>query len=224
MSRSAVTFAALAPAPRAGRAAFTARRTRAPGGLPAAALALLLGIAPAIHAQRPPTTQTSIGIFYQPGAPETSSLWRDGDQGQRMVLQGRVLDPEGRPVEAALVELWHADAAGSVDESRYRAALRTDARGRFEIRTVLPGHIPMARYNAVFAPRHVHVVVSHPAHPRLVSMIFFKGDEDMADSPYPELAIPLEKSRGRGGDVLVGGVELVLGAEPLPAEDWLTGD
>ena len=226
MSRSAVTIAVIAPASRAraGDPGLRARRTRGPGPLPAAALVLLLGIAPAAHAQRPPTTQTSIGIFYQPGAPETSSLWRDGDQGQRMVLQGRVLDPEGRPVEAALVELWHADAAGSVDESRYRAALRTDARGRFEIRTVLPGHIPMARYNAVFAPRHVHVVVSHPAHPRLVSMIFFKGDEDMADSPYPELAIPLEKSRGRGGDVLVGGVELVLGAEPLPAQDWLTGD
>jgi len=198
--------------------------SRRPPLVAGAMLVLLLGVSSAAPAQREPTTQTSIGIFYQPGAPEASSLWRDGDQGQRLVLQGRVLDRGGEPVAGARVELWHADAAGGVDESRYRAALGTTADGRFEIRTVLPGHIPMARYNAVFAPRHVHVVVSHPSHPRLVSMIFFKGDEALAGSPYPELAIPLETSRGGSGDVLVGGVELVLGADPLPAEDWLTAD
>lgn len=171
----------------------------------------------AVNAQRAPTTQTSIGIFYQPGAPDTRSLWRDGDRGQRLKLQGRVLDREGRAVAGALVELWHADTLGGVDESRYRAAQRSGERGRFGIRTVLPGHIEMARYNAVFAPRHIHIVVTHPDHPRLVSLIFFKGDERLADTPYPELAIPLETTRVGDGEVLIGDLEIVLGAPPLPA-------
>jgi len=59
------------------------------------------------------------------------------------------------------------------------------------------------------------IVVTHPAHPRLVSMIFFKGDEYLATSPYPQLAIPLETARGAQGEVLVGEVEIILGAPPL---------
>lgn len=186
-------------------------------------LAALLGAGPA-HAQRDATTQTSIGIFYLPGAPETADLWREGDQGERLALRGTVLDRDGEPVSGARVELWHADAAGSVDESRYRAIRVTGADGRFAIRTVLPGHIEMARYNSVFAPRHIHIVVTHPQHPRLVSLIFFRGDERLDRTPYPELAIPLEKARTPHGEILVGGVEIVLGASSLPAEDGLSGD
>lgn len=188
--------------------------------------ALLLLALPAAGAlaQRTPTTQTSIGIFYQPGAPETASLWRDGDEGQRLALSGRVLDRQGEVVSGALVETWHADARGGVDESRYRAVQRSDERGRFALRTVLPGHIPMARGNVIFAPRHIHIVVTHPAHPRLVSMIFFKGDDRLGFSPYRELAIPLETSRGPQGEVLLGEVEIVLGAPPLPPGSLDPGD
>jgi len=166
------------------------------------------------------TTQTSIGLFYLSGAPEVDSLWREGDKGKRLLLQGRVLTPQGRPVPDALVELWHADAEGSVDESRYRASQRTKPDGSFGVRTVLPGHIEMARDNAVFAPRHVHVAVSHPGHQRLVSLIFFQGDERLVGSPYPELAIPIEQAHfasQRGNqdrnlnELFMAQVELVLG-------------
>lgn len=184
----------------------------------------LLAAAGAARAERVPTTQTSIGLFYLPGAPETDSLWRDGDEGERLALRGRVLDTAGRPVRGALVELWHADWSGGVDETRYRAAQRTDESGRFGVRTVLPGHIEMARYNATFGPRHIHIAVSHPEHPRLVSLIFFHGDERLAGTPYPELAIPLETVRTSGGDVLVGDVEIILGAPALPENAWTGGD
>lgn len=197
---------------------------RNPVHLLVAVLAVVLTGVPDAQARREPTTQTSIGIFYRPGAPETADLWRDGDRGERLSLQGRVLDRRGRPVADALVELWHADAAGGVDESRYRAAQRTGADGRFGIKTVLPGHIEMARYNAVFAPRHIHIVVSHPDYPRLISLIFFQGDERLAGTPYPELAIPLEKARIHDGEVLVGGVEIILGAPSLPADAWQDAD
>ncbi len=169
-------------------------------------------IPPVVFAQtaRVPTTVTSIGLFYQPGAPERIDLRADGVDGQALNLQGRVLDTSGRPVSNALVELWHADAIGSVDESRFRTAQTTDAKGLFRIKTTLPGHIPMARDNAVFAGRHIHVVVSHPDHQQLVSLIFFKGDAALADNPYPELAIALEESQSDSGPILFGRVELII--------------
>jgi protocatechuate 3,4-dioxygenase beta subunit len=186
----------------------------------AAVVALALIHAPGAKAQREPTTQTSIGIFYLPGAPQTADLWQDGDPGERLKLQGRVLDRHGRPVSGALVELWHADSSGSVDESRYRSAQRTREDGGFGIKTAMPGHIEMARYNAVFAPRHIHIAVSHPDHPRLISLIFFQGDERLDGTPYPELAVPLEKVRTQDGEVFVAGVEVILGAAPPPAGYW----
>ncbi len=160
------------------------------------------------------TTQTNIGLFYLPGAPEIDKLWRDGDDGERLFLEGRVLTPEGKPISDALVELWHADNAGGVDESRYRAAQRTKADGKFSIKTVLPGHIEMARDHPIYGPRHIHVVVSHPMHQRLVSLIFFKGDELLPGSPYPELAIALEEASSGAGELFIGFVELVLGPRP----------
>lgn len=187
-------------------------------------LVLMLGSPNVAHAQRQPTTQTSIGLFYQPGAPETADLWREGDEGERLKLSGRVLNRQGQPVAGALVELWHADTTGSVDETRYRSAQRTTADGRFGIRTVLPGHIEMARYNSTFAPRHIHIRVTHPDYPQLISLIFFQGDERLDGSPYPELAIPLEKVRVGSGEVFVAGVEIVLGAPALPRGYWLDTD
>ena len=71
---------------------------------------------------REPTRQTSIGLFYLPGATDRKVLWREGDDGEKLTLQGRVLDTLGTPIEGALVELWHADAVGSIDESRFRTA------------------------------------------------------------------------------------------------------
>ncbi len=156
------------------------------------------------------TPSTSIGLFYQPNAPQVTTLWRPGDTGQRLQLRGRVLSQSGAPVSNALVELWHADGAGNVDESRYRASQRTSNDGYFGIKTVLPGHIEMARYNDVFGPRHIHIVVTHPDHARLVSLIYFKGDERLVNTPYPELAIALDET-GSGDDaVLFGAVEIVL--------------
>lgn len=178
----------------------------------------LMLCAVAASAERPPTRQTSIGIFYMPGAPQTTNLWRDGDTGQRLRLEGRVIASSGRPVANALVELWHADALGGVDESRYRCAQRTDSRGRFQINTVYPGHIERARYYPIFAPRHIHISVSHPGHQRLVSLIYFKGDERLAGNPYPDLAIVLERARMQDKELLFGQVEIVLGASPLPQQ------
>ncbi len=158
----------------------------------------------------PPTEETSIGIYYIPGAPEARNLWRDGDPGERLVLRGRVLDTEGAPVADAEVELWHADGLGQVHPDRYRTRLRTSTSGGFGVTTALPGYIPGAP--DVWGARHIHVVVTHPDYPQLISLILFKGDPNLEGlrPPYPALAVFVEQGTIKDQAVQFAEVILVL--------------
>ena len=62
-----------------------------------------------------------------------------------------------RPVERALVDLWHADDGGAYDNRgfRYRGHVFTDEQGRYRFRTILPGLYPGRT-------RHYHVKVQAP--------------------------------------------------------------
>ncbi len=149
-----------------------------------------------------PTPGTGMGPDYLPDAPANAQLWQPGDPGQRLHLRGRVLSTSGEPLAGALVELWQMDGAGSYHDDRYRARLQTGDKGEFAIATALPG--------AGFWARHIHVVVSHPSHQRLVSRILFKGDPNLSSGVDDALAIVLEEVRDKDETVLFGGVELVL--------------
>jgi len=154
----------------------------------------------------PPTEETDIGIYYAPGAPEIRNLWREGDPGERLLLRGRVLTTGSVPVPGAQVELWHADGMGQVHTDRYRTRLRTRANGGFGLTTALPGYIPGAP--GVWGARHIHVVVTHPDYPQLISLILFKGDPNLVGLSYPELAVFVE--RGRIKDQAAQFAEVVL--------------
>ncbi len=155
-----------------------------------------------------PTEETDIGIFYAPDAPELRNLWREGDPGERLLLRGRVLDTSGAPVAGARVELWHADGNGEVHTNRYRTRLRTRADGGFGVTTAMPGYIPDAP--GVWGARHIHVVVTHPEHARLVSLILFKDDPNLEGLPYPDLAVFVEQGRIGEREVRFAEVMLVL--------------
>lgn len=165
----------------------------------------------AVSAERPqlqPTEETDIGIYHIPGAPETQNLWREGDPGERLILRGRILNSNGTPIPNAQVELWHADGDGQVHEDRYRTRLRSKANGGFAIRTALPGYIPGAP--GVWGARHIHVVVTHPNYQQLISLIFFKGDPNLAGLPYPKLAVFVEQGRVKDQTKRFAEVVLVL--------------
>lgn len=149
-----------------------------------------------------PTLATHTGPWYVPGAPAVARLWQPGDPGQRLQLRGRVLDTTRAPVADALVELWHTDAAGNYPP--LRASRRTNARGGFGITTVLPGH------HLGYRARHIHFVITHPEYPRLVTRIFFKGDVNMDEAPYPELAVFVEESEVDGRSALFADLQFVL--------------
>lgn len=114
----------------------------------------------------------------------------DGDPiGQRIIVHGRVLDEEGRPVPETLVEIWQANAGGRYRHKNdtYLAAIDpnfggcgrtlTDADGYYFFRTIKPGPYPWRNYVNSWRPAHIHVSVFGRAFAqRLITQMYFEGD------------------------------------------------
>lgn len=116
--------------------------------------------------------------------------------GERIIITGRVLDGDGRPVRQTLVEVWQANAAGRyVDPSddhpapldpNFTGAGRclTDDQGFYRFVTVKPGAYPWRNHENAWRPAHVHFSVFGPAlGSRLVTQMYFPGDPLLAMDP-----------------------------------------
>ncbi|WP_158871391.1 protocatechuate 3,4-dioxygenase subunit beta [Antarcticirhabdus aurantiaca] len=116
---------------------------------------------------------------------------KDGGEaiGQRIVVYGRVLDENARPVAGALVEFWQANAGGRYRHKKesYLAAIDpnfggcgraiTDAEGRYAFRTVKPGAYPWPNGVNDWRPAHIHFsVFGHAFAQRLITQMYFEGD------------------------------------------------
>jgi protocatechuate 3,4-dioxygenase, beta subunit len=109
--------------------------------------------------------------------------------GERIIVHGRVLDAQGRPLPEALVEIWQANASG-----RYRHAVDqhpapldpnfggagfcvTDSGGRFRFVTIKPGAYPWKNHANAWRPAHVHFsVLGRAISQRLITQMYFPGD------------------------------------------------
>lgn len=116
--------------------------------------------------------------------------------GERIVVQGRVLDDGGRPVRHTLIEIWQANAAGRYLHQRddHRAPLDpnfsgggrclTDAEGRYEFTTIKPGAYPWRNHDNAWRPAHIHFSLFGPAFAtRLITQMYFPGDPLFAHDP-----------------------------------------
>ena len=129
--------------------------------------------------------------------------------GQRIVVEGRVLDGDGRPVPHALVEVWQANAAGRYAHTvdRWNAPLDanfsgggrtlTDADGRYRFVTIRPGAYPWRNHHNAWRPAHIHFSIFGQAFlTRLVTQMYFPGDPLLALDPIFN-AVPDERARQR---------------------------
>jgi protocatechuate 3,4-dioxygenase beta subunit len=109
--------------------------------------------------------------------------------GERIVLHGRVLDGDARPVAGAMVEIWQANAGGRYRHANdtFTAAIDpnfggcgrtvTDAEGRYRFLTIRPGAYPFPNRENDWRPAHIHYsVFGQGFAQRLITQSYFEGD------------------------------------------------
>jgi hydroxyquinol 1,2-dioxygenase len=147
------------------------------------------------------TESTVFGPFHRQGAPEMpwgGNIARLDKTGTPTLVGGRVLDLDGRPIAGALLDVWQAQTSGLYDsqdpglqEMHMRGKFRSDADGRFLVRTVRPVHYPIPSDGPVGAmlratgrhpwrPAHIHFVVSAAGYEPVTTHIFDRADEYLA--------------------------------------------
>lgn len=129
--------------------------------------------------------------------------------GERIIVQGRVLDEDGRPIPNTLVEIWQANAAGRythrVDshpaplDPNFSGAGRTltDSDGRYRFTTIKPGAYPWLNHDNAWRPAHIHFSLFGTSFlSRLITQMYFPGDPLF---PYDPIfnSIPDERARQR---------------------------
>ena len=133
-----------------------------------------------------PTPADIEGPFYKAGAPARTTLVEPGSKAERLVLSGRVLSADCKPLAGVRLDFWHADAEGAYDNAgfRYRGVVTTDADARYRLETNLPPPY-MGR------PRHIHVKLRRPGGAVLTTQLYFPGEARGAD---PALVVKIERS------------------------------
>jgi protocatechuate 3,4-dioxygenase beta subunit len=147
------------------------------------------------HGASPGSTEnTVLGPFYVPGSPERGfgeTMLVDEDHGERVVVRGRVTSIDGTALAGARIDAWQNATDGSYacqqpgvqHPENLRGVYRTDADGRYEIRTVRPvpypvpddgpaGQLLKAHRRNWWRPGHVHLWFSAPGYKELITHLF----------------------------------------------------
>lgn len=141
----------------------------------------------------PLTSSQTVGPFFAP------ALLREGavrhvlnepeTVGERIRVEGRVLDGDGLPVPDAMVEIWQANAHGRYNHpaDTSPAALDpsflgygrsgTDEDGNYWFETIKPGAVPFAAERQQLQAPHIGVTIfSRGLLNHLVTRLYFEGE------------------------------------------------
>ena len=129
----------------------------------------------------------------------TNDLVTDDAVGERITVEGRVIDGDGELVTDAMLELWQADGKGrypgadpALSNARFKGFGRCecDAEGRYSFRTVKPGRV--AGPNGESQAPHINVgVFARGILRRLFTRIYFEGEAGNDSDPILTL-VPAE--------------------------------
>jgi protocatechuate 3,4-dioxygenase, alpha subunit len=144
-----------------------------------------------------PTPSQTVGPFFHLGMarPEWSDLTADNPAGEKIAIEGRVIDGDGMPVPDAIIELWQANAAGRYNHPDDRqedkpldphfrgfGRVATDAQGHFRVATIKPGPVP-GRGNLLQAP-HINILLfARGLLTHLYTRIYFADEPANAGDP-----------------------------------------
>jgi protocatechuate 3,4-dioxygenase, alpha subunit len=169
------------------------------------------------------TPSQTVGPFFAYGLapkgrchwdPNGSYSWKEtvGDNlvtpdatGQKIRIEGRVLDGDGKPINDAMIEIWQADAQGRYAHPRDNRARpntkfkgfgrsATDKEGVYSFDTVKPGPVPGPN-EARQAPHIVVCIYSRGMLRQIYTRLYFP-DEAAANGSDPILALVSADRRG----------------------------
>jgi protocatechuate 3,4-dioxygenase alpha subunit len=135
------------------------------------------------------TPSQTVGPFFDVGFDRLylDDLVAPGVSGQRIEIEGRVLDADARSVPDAVIETWQANAHGKYahpDDPQDKPAepgfrgfgrIPTQQNGTFRFKTIKPGRVP-GPDGKLQAPHIVVSVFARGLMRRLVTRIYFPDD------------------------------------------------
>ena len=159
--------------------------------------------------------------------------------GEHILVHGRVMDENGRPVPHTLVEIWQANAGGRYRHVKdtYFAPLDpnfggcgrtlTAEDGRYQFLTIRPGAYPWPNRGNDWRPMRIHFSIFGTAFgQRLISQMYFEGDPLIDRCPIvatikdrsqiARLVAPLDMSRAKPMDFLAYKFDIVLRGRRQP--------
>ena len=134
--------------------------------------------------------------FVKEGDNDLTAHGRSAPLGEKIILTGRLLDADGRPIRRSLVEIWQANASG-----RYRhpgdqhdlpldpnfigiGRTFTDDEGRYRFVTIKPGAYPWENSAFAWRPAHIHFsLLGNAPIQRLITQMYFPGDPLLDTDP-----------------------------------------
>ncbi len=188
----------------------------------------LLGISPLVvmlnKALAEGTDPALLGPFWRERSPVCKpgeSIARDAKGGEPLSVEGRVIDPDGKAVAGALVDVWQASPVGLYEnqdpeqpEHNLRGRFETDAQGRFHLRTVRPAGYPVptdgpcgellrAQERHPYRPAHIHFMISREGYRTLVTQVFDNTDDviesDVVFGVTPSLSGDFKRGTANAG-------------------------
>lgn len=144
-----------------------------------------------------PTSPDIVGPFFRDGSEVSDRLCEASEPGDKLILQGKVLDQSGNPVQGAKVDVWQADRTGAYDISdpadkdnpafpmKFRAHQVTGPDGDFAFKTIRPGHYQIGENE--WRTGHIHVKVNDGQHKDLTTQLYFPEDLMNPDNATSDL-------------------------------------
>jgi len=128
--------------------------------------------------------------------------------GQRMIVEGRVVDDNGSPLPNTLIEVWQTNASGRYTHKlddfpapldpnfKGHGRMLTDEDGKYRFLTIKPGAYPWNNHPNAWRPAHIHFSLFGPSFvQRFITQMYFEGDPMLELDPVFQ-AVP-DKAKHR---------------------------
>ncbi len=173
------------------------------------------------------TEDNILGPFHRVGAPHRAKITPPLEPGRVLLISGRVWGLDTRkPLPNTVIDIWQANADGRYDNDDpdrppaanvflNRARLVTDENGYYEYETIHPG--PYRIGPNTWRPSHIHYMVRQMGYRRLVTQLYFRGDDHQKTDAWIKeaLIINLREQKNRAGAAYrTGTFDIILAPTP----------